>query len=433
MKLSQFNTYLPYQDNNLLYNSFSDHYILIKPILRELLDAAKHEDDLQGLADYHPAFYKELFDNGFIINKDVNEVDKVKEISRKVDGNTSVYQLTINPTMGCNFKCWYCYETHIQGSKMEQPIINKVLNFIENEKNNNHTLEHFALSFFGGEPLIYYRQAVVPLLEGAKEIFTDTNIHFSSSFTTNGYLITQDKIDFFKDHNVFGMQITLDGSQESHDKVRYVNKNKGSYTEIVENIKLLARNGMEVTMRINFTGENFFSCIGIADDFKDLEREFKKNILVDFHQVWQDEDNGSVSTIPAVDKFMSEGFDIRSQATNLNNVVSSCYADKDSSATINYNGEVFKCTARDFTTENSLGVIQNDGTIKWKPEYERRQTAKFKNAPCLECKLLPICNGGCSQHAYEHLGSKDGYCVFGFDEYKKDELILERFRLRTAN
>jgi len=141
-----------------------------------------------------------------------------------------------------------------------------------------------------------------------------------------------------------------------------------------------------------------------------------------------------LSIAPAVDAFMSVGFEVRSGATNLNNVVESCYADKINSAVINYNGEVFKCTARDFTTENSLGTLEGDGTIKWKSEYEQRQNAKFKNPPCLECRLLPICNGGCSQHAYENLdNNKGGYCVYGFDEYKKDAMILERFRLRTLD
>jgi uncharacterized protein len=47
--------------------------------------------------------------------------------------------------------------------------------------------------------------------------------------------------------------------------------------------------------------------------------------------------------------------------------------------------------------------------------------AKFKNQPCLTCKILPICNGGCSQKAIE---SKDeSYCLRGFDENKKNELV----------
>ena len=36
-------------------------------------------------------------------------------------------------------------------------------------------------------------------------------------------------------------QITLDGDENEHDKVRFVSKNKGSYREIVNNIKLLLK------------------------------------------------------------------------------------------------------------------------------------------------------------------------------------------------
>lgn len=431
MKVSKFNSILPYFGNYIMYNSFSDHFILVQPLLKDLLNAAVAEKDVAGLENYHPTFFKELLNKGFIVEETVDEIEKVKKISREVDGNLSTYLLTINPTMGCNFKCWYCYETHIPGSKMGTPIIDRVLRFIDNEKGHNKNLSFFNMSFFGGEPLIYYDQVVVPLLKGAKNIFDDTDITFSSTFTTNGYLIDQNKIDFLKEHSVTGMQITLDGSREFHDKVRYVTESKGSYDKIIENIKLLAKNDLEVTMRINFTRENFESCISISDDFADLEEEFKGKIMVDFHQVWQDSPVGAVSLAPALDKFLESGFPVRSAATILNNVVDSCYADKNNSATINYNGEVFKCTARDFTTANSMGVLGDDGKILWKPEYELRQNAKFKNAPCLECRMLPICNGGCSQHAYDNLGSPNGYCVFQFDEHRKDELILERFRLRT--
>lgn len=432
MKISRFNATLPYHDNVLLYNSFSDHFLLVQPLLKDLLEAANAENDIAGLENYHPGFYKELLNKGFILENEVDEIEEVKKISNQVDGNLSSYLLTINPTMGCNFKCWYCYETHEAGSRMDDETINDVLNFMKNEKKYNKNLNFFNMAFFGGEPLIYYKQVVVPLLKGAKDIFQDSDVSFASSFTTNGYLIDQEKINFFKDHSVKGMQITLDGHRDFHDKVRYVTGKKGSYDRIISNIKLLARNEISVTMRINFTKDNFSSCLDIPDDFSDLEVKYKKYILVDFHQVWQDAPEGDVSTAPALDLFIGAGFPVRSSATILNNVVDSCYADKNNSATINYNGEVFKCTARDFINENSSGVLQSNGTIKWHPEYEQRQTAKFKNQPCLECRLLPICNGGCSQHAFENLGNDNGYCVFSFDEHKKDELILERFRLRTV-
>ncbi len=248
MKTSKFNSILPYEGNFLLHNTYSDHFIVVQPILKELLEAARLQDDVASLKDYHPGFYNELFEHGFIVDKDLDENQQVKDLTKKIDGTKSQFLLTINPTMGCNFKCWYCYETHVQGSKMDVPIINRVLRFIENEKKENPELQYFNISFFGGEPLIYYRQAVMPLLEGVKRIFEGSEINFGSSFTTNGYLIDQEKIDFLKNHNVFGMQITLDGNKEFHNKVRYVSKNKGSYEKIISNIKLLARNDMEVTI-----------------------------------------------------------------------------------------------------------------------------------------------------------------------------------------
>ena len=155
-------------------------------------------------------------------------------------------------------------------------------------RKKNKLLKYFYLSFFGGEPLIYFQQAVAPLLEGASKIFKDSGILFGAGFTTNGYLITQDKIKFFKKHSVTDFQITLDGNKEFHNKVRYINSSKGSYEKIISNIKLLARNKFNVIMRINFTGDNLTSCLDIPNDFLDLENKFKEYITVDFQQVWQD-------------------------------------------------------------------------------------------------------------------------------------------------
>lgn len=105
-----------------------------------------------------------------------------------------------------------------------------------------------------------------------------------------------------------------------------------------------------------------------------------------------------------------------------NNVVNSCYADKRNSVVINYNGDIFKCTARDFTKAAREGYIDEQGELVWENDsLERRMNIKFKNKPCLSCKILPICNGGCSQHAMENLG-KD-YCMYDGDEAEKDKVV----------
>ena len=54
---------------------------------------------------------------------------------------------------------------------------------------------------------------------------------------------------------------------------------------------------------------------------------------------------------------------------------------------------------------------------------ENRLDSKFKNKPCLSCYLLPVCNGGCSQHSLEYYNKKEEYCVFDFDETKKQSVV----------
>jgi uncharacterized protein len=102
-----------------------------------------------------------------------------------------------------------------------------------------------------------------------------------------------------------------------------------------------------------------------------------------------------------------------------------CYGDHRNHATINYNGEVFKCTARDFTNANSEGMLSDNGRIIWNDKFEKRMNIKFKNKPCLECKIMPLCNGGCSQQAIENEGVD--YCIYDFDEDKKKKMVIEKF------
>ena len=52
--------------------------------------------------------------------------------------------------------------------------------------------------------------------------------------------------------------------------------------------------------------------------------------------------------------------------------------------------------------------------------------SKFKNNPCFSCRIQPICNGGCSQQALEHVG--EDYCVVDGDEREKDNIILSQFK-----
>ncbi|WP_196896224.1 radical SAM/SPASM domain-containing protein [Aureivirga marina] len=425
MKYSQFNSIIPFQEKYALYNSFENKVIFLENDLKEILNAGV-EEGIENLQEIHPTFYDYLVENKFVIDTSIDEVAKVKALSVKTDENLERFNLTINPTMNCNFKCWYCYEDHIKSSRLGSSMVEKINKFITRTLQEEE-LKYFSLSFFGGEPLLYFKRNVIPIMTHLKYEGIKYDKIYSISFTTNGYLIDDDFINYFKEQEITcSLQITLDGYREEHDKVRFVNKTKGSYDEIIQNIKKLLVNEFHIRLRINYTDKNLEDTYKIVDDLSDLDPEIvKKYLLIDFHRVWQNEqvDNLDITLNRNMDIMRKKGFVARG-SFSANNVVDSCYADKRNSAVINYNGDLFKCTARDFKSKDRAGFINEEGVLIWNDNYmETRMTSKFKNKPCLDCRLLAICNGGCTQHAMENLDSEYGYCVYSFDDAQKDKVI----------
>ncbi|AEV97231.1 hypothetical protein A4D02_17300 [Niastella koreensis] len=428
MKYSQFNSILPFDEHYIMFNTYSNGLLALEPMLKDLIEAARAEG-IDNLEEVHPSLFQAMKENGFLIENETDEVEKIKQLRYAIDFNESTYHLTINPTMNCNFKCWYCYETHVKNSRMSEEIIERVNTFLTTQIVHNEKIRSFNLSWFGGEPLLYFYDIVLPIMNHFNKVSDEKQIERGINFTSNGYLINQKMVDVFKKNNVTALQITLDGYGEEHDTVRYVSSTRGSYEKIIENVLLMLKHEIFIRLRINYTHTNIQNCHKIIDDLIPLNQRERQFLMLDFHRVWQDhvpQQEGFISA--QIDKFRKAGFTVNSNLS-MDNVRNSCYADKKNSAVINYNGDVFKCTARDFTTFKRDGYINEGGEIIWENgSLENRMDIKFKNKPCLSCKLLPVCNGGCSQHAVEYIAKGEEYCIFDHDENKKNEVVRQKIK-----
>lgn len=426
MKFSLYNLFLPFERKMLAYNSVNDKFMLLEYPLFNLLQATIKESNPIGLQEIHPDCFNALIQNGFIVDKEKDEYAEVRDIIINTDQDESFFNIIINPTMNCNFKCWYCYENHIKSSKMSEDIIKKVYKLIDNVSSKEQT-KNLYLSWFGGEPLLYFDKVMIPILEYANQKTIEKNIRFESDITTNGYLINQKMIDNFIKYNITHNQITLDGHRDLHNTVRNVNEKRGSYDEIINNIKLLCKNNISTTLRINFTSETLKSVLNIIEDISDLSNEDRQWLEISFHQVWQTKEKGNLELsekLKTIKKaFKNNNFFVSGNIQD--NIRNSCYADKTNEVVINYNGDAFKCTARDFTKNNREGVLQEDGTIDWFEKNTTRLMAKLNNKPCQTCPILPLCGSGCSQVAFENNG--EDYCVYDFDIEKKKEVVREHF------
>lgn len=420
-KYSQFNSIISLSPKfDLLYNAYSDRFVILTKALSETLANV----DVEKMEKNYSNFYEKLLKAGCIIDKDTNEVENVKKIQEKVDNSSKSFNLIINPTLNCNFKCWYCYESHVPKSKINDQTFLNIKLFILNVISKQEGLKHFSLGFFGGEPLLHYKQ-VKEIISYTNDICSQYNITLFVAFTTNGYLINKEMIRDFRSSNVKNLQITLDGNKNQHDKVRYSGR-QGSFDKIIQNINLLLENQIGITLRINYTTENISGIKDILQDIYFWSEKQKTHLDIQFHRVWQDSKldiNDEVDK--TIDSFLKHGF--KAYKFPLDNVKKPCYADTSYGALINYNGDVYRCTALNFAKTQREGFLNNHGRIVWENESnETRKNAKFKNKSCLTCRILPVCNGGCSQKAIEYKDSD--YCIFRFNEDDKNKAILDKLK-----
>lgn len=424
MKYSIYNTILPLSEKlGLVYCGSTDQFIVYQRKLTPLLESVS----ANRLAVEAPALYAELIRGGGIVPDRENEFENLQRLADETECSPKSYRLILNPTMDCNFKCWYCYENHISGSKMKNETLHRVLLMISDVISQSE-LETFELSFFGGEPLLHYDEIVRPIIDHCRQECQRFDVRLLIGFTSNGYLIDDTMIaHLMRCDEPKSFQITLDGNRRRHDKTRFPAPGKGSYNTILANVRRLLDCGFEVILRINYTASNILSIKDVLKDLNIIDMEKRKMMTISFHRVWQDRwiQNLPDSEVADVVNLFREEFPYVGDAFSMNNLRNPCYADKLNEAVINFDGNVFKCTARDFSTENRCGVLTATGQITWDKNVEIRRSAKLNRQLCRECRILPLCGGGCSQKAIESAGEE--VCIEGLSDEDMNKIVMQRF------
>ncbi len=425
MKPSIYNTSLKIQENKwLIYNSLTNRFVYIINNEDPLLTTSFESTDCP--------FKSTLFENGFLVEDGMDETKSLIDKLDELMNDESMFELHINPTLDCNLNCWYCYENHIKGSTMSAENIERITQLIKRicDKPN---LKHLFISFFGGEPLLRFDYTVKKVILAAEKVCQNKNISLHYHFTSNGYLISDKITDFFKTRDT-RFQITLDGDKDNHNEVRHLKNGDGTYDKIIIGIEKLSQAGCHVTVRINYTTLNIHSIDNVLRQIISLKNLNKSRINIDLQRVWQDSKNifDDTSIIKKYESFLKENGIHYSCPNKRDQSLHICYGDKHNYMLINYNGDIYKCTARDFTEGNRIGVLSDGGNISWDQEkISRWMKAKLSRKECLECPIAPICGGGCRQKNIET--KKAGGCLLGFDEDKIKNIVFDKFLALAEN
>ncbi|WP_054743909.1 radical SAM protein [Cellulosilyticum ruminicola] len=141
----------------------------------------------------------------------------------------------------CNFRCSYCinsseynFSKGYSNCNISIDTIDKALElYVTNYKKSLewNPKNRFSITFYGGEPLLQYDK-ICYTIEKVKKYYKILDAQYT--ITTNGYLLTEDKVKYLIDNNVY-INVSIDGYEEIHDLNRKTIDNKPTFAKVVYN------------------------------------------------------------------------------------------------------------------------------------------------------------------------------------------------------
>lgn len=193
----------------------------------------------------------ELFCRGQLFSSD--EYERFAGMMKKAP----VKSMCLNIAHDCNLRCEYCFAAKGDFGRgrmlMSFEVAKKAIDFLIDKSEGRHNLE---VDFFGGEPLMNF-EVVKQTVAYARGLEKQHNKNFRFTITTNGLLLTDDKIDFIN-REMSNCVLSLDGRKGVNDLLRIRVDGTGCYDAIVPKYqKLVATRGeKDYYARGTFTKHN---------------------------------------------------------------------------------------------------------------------------------------------------------------------------------
>ncbi len=385
---------------NFLYRSVSRiparAYYTIDP----LLSSQQHYSKLNDLPEH---WLHALKETNFLIDEDFDELSLIKLQYFRSLYNNDTLSLILLPTLWCNLQCPYCFENKRQVF-MTTAVEDRLLSWI---RQNFSQKRHIHVSWFGGEPLLG-KKAIFKISEGIQEICQEINCRYSASLTSNGYYLDRDFQNAIPSLGIKHVQVTFDGDKNDHDKSRIHKNGQGSFDTIFENVVSFCENvpDSNLAIRVNCGDSNY---AGIENLLERFPMSVRNRATIFFRWIWANQATGyqEFSSVASGNEHFKGLASLYAYAqrigwktANPHNKVSSGYCEVDffDHYCIDPEGDFYFCS-HSFDKAESVGSIFHEKGILSNDslnDYARWYAANpFGDDKCIQCKLLPICSGGC--------------------------------------
>ncbi|MCL1852729.1 MAG: radical SAM protein [Peptococcaceae bacterium] len=426
MKKSKYTHILEVDSKKVVFNSMTcamaeadDDFINLYERIEDINEDDLTEEEAELVSDMMVGWY--------IVPDVVDEMNMIK--LRNYAGKYSVESLSlvIAPTVDCNFGCQYCFE-HPKAGYLSREVQDKLVDMV---KENAERKREIDITWYGGEPLLA-KDIIYDLSERFIEICEQYEVHYSGMMITNGYLLTDEDLGRLEQCRIGEVQITIDGTEETHNSRRFLkdNPSEGTFAKIIENVQKLYSRGIEVTIRINIDRTNleetknlilYLKGLGIPEaavifGHVSQSTEFNKGIE-DTCLTMAEYANASLELQGFLHAHGFSGSEFPHYPAVKKNY---CGADSINTFVIDPKGYIYKCW-------NEVGDVKDSvGNILWdKSEYTAEMVSRnaaymtwspFENEGCMACKMLPICMGGCPYIGVVHGHKRCERWKFGLED-----------------
>ncbi|GAB6087982.1 thioether cross-link-forming SCIFF peptide maturase [Alkaliphilus crotonatoxidans] len=217
----------------------------------KIVDALKDEYESREITEALEEI-KELQQNGLLFTEERYLNHESFKNKRPV-----VKALCLHIAHDCNIRCKYCFASQGdfkgQRSLMGLEVGKKAIDFLLESSGSRRNLE---VDFFGGEPLMNFEVVKEIVAYGReRERVYNKNIRFT--MTTNGMLLNEENMEFINEE-MYNVVLSIDGREETNDRMRYTVNGKGTYGVILPKLLKMAemRRHQNYYVRGTFTKHN---------------------------------------------------------------------------------------------------------------------------------------------------------------------------------
>lgn len=396
-------------DTVLYYSSRSGETIALESHTAAMYEREDYDDLPENI-------FSKLLSTYLIVPSEENELEEViQENKNAILDSKTLYQV-IQPTANCQLGCGYCGQNHTK-ALLDDVQMDAIVDRVKYKLENNNKFDTLEIGWFGAEPLMGLTK-IRSLTPRLKELADNYNLGYFSKMTTNGLSLKLNVfLDLVKNYHVQSFEITLDGTEEYHDKRRFLKSGEKSYKIIMENlVSILNYEGYDqlnaaITIRCNVDQNNDEAANLLIDELKalGLNKKIRNFYVAPIHSWGNDAHLKSLEVEQFADKeiewlmyclkneFSTSILPIRKKQT--------CMAVDPTAELVDAYGNIYNCTEISYVptyddsdyilgnlkTTSSDNLLPKRHFVDWYDQIKENKS----NSPCHTCKILPVCGGAC--------------------------------------